>query len=129
MPMRSTTTSNRGEVLLLPFPFTDQSGTKQRPALVLSTTLYNQRREDLIVAPITSNVATGQPDDITLNDWTMAGLLKPSLVIGILGTIDQELVIRRLGVLNSTDLSLVERAFMQALGFQIEPHAQQANPP
>ena len=38
------TTYKRGEIVLLPFPYTDQSGLKRRPALILSTTACNTRR-------------------------------------------------------------------------------------
>jgi mRNA interferase MazF len=74
------------------------------------------RRADLIVAPITSNVAGRQPDDTVLSDWAAAGLLKPSVVKGILGTVEQTLVLRRLGQLSTGDLRQVEQAFGIALG-------------
>jgi mRNA interferase MazF len=44
----STTSYKRGEVVLLPFPFTDLSTIKRRPAVVLSTDTYNSRRVDII---------------------------------------------------------------------------------
>jgi len=110
------TTYKRGEVVLLPFPFTDLTGTKRRPALILSTTAYNTRRADLIIAPITSNLSTGQPDDIQLIDWAAAGLLKPSVVKGILGTVEQTLVLRILGTVTAADLQRTEQAFANALG-------------
>ncbi len=37
-----------GDVLLVPFPFTDQSTVKKRPAIVISSTLYNRQHIDLI---------------------------------------------------------------------------------
>ena len=47
---------NQGDVLLVPYPFTDQSETKQRPAIVLSGAAYNQSHPDVILAPITSQI-------------------------------------------------------------------------
>ncbi len=114
----STTTYSRAEVVLLPFPFTDQSGTKRRPALILSSDVYNGRRNEIIVAPITSNLATGQPDDTPLADWSAAGLLKPSVVKGILGTVHQALVVRKVGTLSVSDMRRVEQTFAQALGLE-----------
>jgi mRNA interferase MazF len=105
----------RGDVVILPFPYTDQSGAKRRPALVLSSDAFNARRADIIVAPITSNLATGQFDDTPLTDWSAAGLLKPSVVKGIRGTVQQTLVIRVLGTLTAPDLQKVEQAFANAL--------------
>jgi len=34
------------DVILVPFPFTDQSATKKRPAVVISSTAYNTERPD-----------------------------------------------------------------------------------
>src|SRR5712692_1859259 len=115
----STTAFKRGEIVLLPFPYTDQSGTKRRPALILSTDAYNLRRTDLILAPITSNVAGRQPDDTVLSDWAAAGLLKPSVVKGILGAVEQILVVRPLGRLSAADLQPVEQTFAAALGLPV----------
>lgn len=54
----------RGDVLLVPFPFSDLSTTKVRPALVISSRLYHTIEPDLILAALTSNVtaATGPFD-------------------------------------------------------------------
>jgi len=42
-----------GDVVLLPFPFTDLSTSKQRPALIISSDWYNDNRNDVIVVAIT----------------------------------------------------------------------------
>ena len=99
---------SRGDVLLIPFPYTDQTGSKRRPCVVLSSDDYNTRRADIIVAPNTSNLASGQFADTQLSDLSSAGLPKPSVVKGNLGTLQKTLVIRRLGSLSNSDLSKVE---------------------
>ncbi len=38
-----------GDIILVPFPFTDQSTTKKRPAVVISSAIYNTERPDLII--------------------------------------------------------------------------------
>src|SRR3954452_5488921 len=45
----------RGDVLLVPFPFSDLSATKVRPAIVVSSHLYHNTEPDLLLAGITSN--------------------------------------------------------------------------
>jgi mRNA interferase MazF len=45
-----------GDVVLVPFPFTDQSTTKKRPAVVISSTRYNTERPDLIIIAVTSQI-------------------------------------------------------------------------
>jgi mRNA interferase MazF len=43
-----------GTVVLVPFPFTDQSAAKQRPAVIVSSSAYHRARRDLVLMPITS---------------------------------------------------------------------------
>ncbi len=43
-----------GDAVLVPFPFTDQSATKQRPAAVVSSEAYHRERPDVILMAITS---------------------------------------------------------------------------
>jgi mRNA-degrading endonuclease toxin of MazEF toxin-antitoxin module len=54
--MPSTTSFSQGDVVLVPFPFTDLSAVKQRPALVLSPDRLNKARVDIVVAAITSQI-------------------------------------------------------------------------
>ena len=42
------------ELVLLPYPFTDQDGTKMRPAIVISNDSFNNKCPDRIMVPITS---------------------------------------------------------------------------
>ncbi|PYS57036.1 MAG: hypothetical protein DMF74_27080 [Acidobacteria bacterium] len=46
--MPNTTTYRFGDVVLVPFPFTDQTETKKRPAVVASSDRYNNARSDVI---------------------------------------------------------------------------------
>jgi mRNA interferase MazF len=63
---------SRGDVVLLPIPFTDLSSRKVRPAIVIGRGSF---AGDLFVVPLTSQVAQ---TDYTLADWKMAGLNVPS---------------------------------------------------
>lgn len=47
--MPNTTAYSFGDVVLVPFAFTDQTASKKRPAVVVSTDAYHQRRPDVIV--------------------------------------------------------------------------------
>lgn len=65
-----------GDVLLVPFPFTDQTAVKQGPAVVLSSAAYNRDHPDVILAPITGHV--GGADEIVLIDWQGPAWPKPA---------------------------------------------------
>ena len=45
-----------GDVVLVPFPFTNQAASKKRPAVVVSSHAYNTARLDVVVMAITSQV-------------------------------------------------------------------------
>jgi mRNA interferase MazF len=67
----------RGDVVLLPFPFTDLSATRTRPAVVVSVNTFAQETGDFTVAMITS-VPRATAYDYALVDWQAAHLLRPS---------------------------------------------------
>ena len=77
------TAFKQGEVVLIPFPFTDLSTVKQRPALIVSSNWFNQQRSDSIVMAITSQVpARISADNYPLSsvDQKMSGLPKRSII-------------------------------------------------
>jgi mRNA interferase MazF len=69
----------KGEIILVPFPFTDLSAQKTRPAMVLSDGAFEQSVGSVVVAMITSIPHT-TPFDYALTDWKSARLLHPSWV-------------------------------------------------
>jgi len=64
-----------GDVVLVPFPFTDQTGNKKRPAVVLSSAAYHRARTDLILMAVTSQIrASGGFGEASITGWKEAGL-------------------------------------------------------
>jgi hypothetical protein len=62
-----------GDVILVPFPFTDQSQAKQRPAVVVSSARYNTERPDLILMAITSQVRSPATfGEVIVQHWQAA---------------------------------------------------------
>jgi mRNA interferase MazF len=110
------TTFRRGEVVLVEFVFSDESGAKRRPALVISTSAYHRARQEVIVAAITRRVDRRLFGDYLIADWQRAGLLSPSLVTGILRTIKQTMVRRTLGSLTEGDLDAYGRVLRRSVG-------------
>jgi mRNA interferase MazF len=106
-----------GDIVLVPFPFTDQSTAKKRPAVIVSSDAYNQNRPDVVIMAVTSQTRSAVYfGDISVENWNQAGLLKPSLIKPILTTIEKGLVIRKLGRLEGKDLSSLQEAIKTILG-------------
>lgn len=95
----------QGEVILVPFPFSDQTTVKQRPAVIISSNEYNLSREDVIVAAITSVINIIWIGDYRLRNWEEAGLAKPSVVKAALATIHKTILRRTIGILTQVDLN------------------------
>lgn len=109
----------RGDVVLVRFPFTTLVRGKQRPAVIISTKAYNQAGEDVIAAAITGNLkAARRPGDYLLIYWREAGLLKESLVKSILFTMEKSLIVRKLGKINKADMEGISQGLKEALGLK-----------
>lgn len=91
------------DVVVVPFPFTDRNASKRRPALVLSSSSFNQSAQHSVLAMITSAEQSGWPGDYPIKDLETAGLPTECLVRLKLFTLDHRLVIRKAGVLVAAD--------------------------
>ncbi|MEW6587245.1 MAG: type II toxin-antitoxin system PemK/MazF family toxin [Nitrospirota bacterium] len=106
-----------GDVLLVPFPFTDHTTTKKRPAVVVSSTTYSKERPDVVLIAITSaKVSHAYFGDTPVQSWKEAGLLKPSTMKAIFSTLDKRLVYRKLGKLASGDKAALQEMLLISLG-------------
>lgn len=111
--MATTSRFSFSDVVLVPFPFTDQSGTKKRPAAVVSSASYNASRRDIVIMAITSQVRMPLAfGEAMVGDWHAAGLIKPSVLKPVFTTIEQHLVIRTMGRLNAAD----DKALREVIG-------------
>lgn len=109
--MPSTTTFKRGDVVFVPFPFTDLSNAKQRPALVVSADAFNVTRDDVLVAAITSQVPAQLAADefmIPTGELAACGLPKPSIIrLSKLVALHRQLIVKRVGALPVATLAEV----------------------
>lgn len=92
-----------GEVVLVPFPFTDQTASKRRPAVVVSSAGFHKHHINLIVMPVTSQVTAAHFGEVEITEWKKAGLVKESVVKPVIATLEKRLVIRSLGTLEAED--------------------------
>ncbi len=112
------TSYERGDVVLLLFPFTDLSAAKRRPAVVLSTNDYNARRPDLIVAPITSSCLATHG---LLRAERLASCRPGKAFRGEadLRNVEKTQVVRKLGSISATDMRRVEQFVALAMGLKV----------
>lgn len=87
----------KGDIVVLPFPFSDLSNSKRRPAFVLASL----RLEDLILCQITSKTVKDEyAIEITESDFETGGLAKESNIrINKLFTADRSIILYKIGTL------------------------------
>lgn len=108
---------DRYAVVRVPFPFTDRTATKNRPAVVLSDPrTFNTPAGHSVMAMITSQDNPPWPLDCTLADLATAGLPAPSRVRFKLFTLDHRLVRGEIGKLAPADAALVDAGLTELLG-------------
>lgn len=107
----------KGDVVLVPIPFTNLHTRKVRPAVVLSSDEYHATEPDVILGAITTNLAAATaPVDYVLTDWRQANLRYPSAFKPILFTLEPALVLHRVGKLSIKDMVEVERRLYRIFG-------------
>jgi mRNA interferase MazF len=118
--MPSTTIFERGQVVVVNVPFTSQTGSKPRPALVVSAKGFHEALPDVIVCPISSQpryFSKPGAGDHPLEHWKSLGLRHPSTArISNVLAVEKKLIKRVLGALRADDLTRVERGLRQAFG-------------
>ena len=114
---------SRGEVVLIDYPFTDRTGSKIRPCVVVQTDINNQRLDDTIVAVMTSKMRPGLSSTTEMlieaksAAGRQAGLLTDSVIqCQNLLTIDRRFVRRRVGTIPADLLPQLDQCLKAALG-------------
>jgi len=106
-----------GDVLVVEFPFTDGSRLKRRPAVVVSSAVYNDDMPDVILLAITSQIGpSGEKLEAVLAHWEAAGLAKPSALKPVVFTLEKGLIRQRVGVLGSEDVLQLRGLLSRILG-------------
>jgi mRNA-degrading endonuclease toxin of MazEF toxin-antitoxin module len=81
----------------------------------VSSEAYHKSRQEVIIAAITSRTDRILAGDHLLKDWGEAGLLFPSVATGIIRTIKQNMISRRLGIMSQADMEAVNDNLRTAL--------------
>jgi mRNA interferase MazF len=109
----------RGDIVLVPFPYSDLRGLKRRPACVVSADEY-QRGPDIIVAMVTSQGARRHSPglgDVVVADWQACGLRAPSTIrTGRLLVLEPRLIQSTLGQPSTNTMGEVDEALKAVFG-------------
>ena len=106
-----------GDLVLVPFPFSDLTSSKTRPALVLSSRSYNDEGRDIIVCGVTSNLAnTSHSVLIEARDMVQGRLVATSRVkVDKLATLHQGIVRKRVGAVKPAVMGQVLKELLALL--------------
>ena len=105
-----------GDVIKVPFPYTDRATRQSRPALVVSTAQLRDLHGLLWVVMITSAANRGRPNDVPIANLKIAGLPVPSLIRCVkIATIEASDA-SKLGRVSAAQLRLVTRTLVHGLG-------------
>ena len=112
----------RGDVVLALFPHASGTPAKRRPALVVQADFYNQKIGNVLLAPITSNLAR-QSDpahffiDVRAPDGQRTGLNQNSLVSCLnVGVVPVAVVGPKIGELTPAAMVQIDTCLKAALG-------------
>lgn len=106
------------DVVVVPFPFTNSSRTKRRPALVLSQKSdFGAIIEHSVLAMITSQKNEPWPLDVVIKNKKQSGLTAPSMVRMKLFTLDNRFILRKIGHLSEADQKQVKQSLSKIFGY------------
>ncbi|MBI3413149.1 MAG: type II toxin-antitoxin system PemK/MazF family toxin [Candidatus Aenigmarchaeota archaeon] len=113
--MTSGINFEQGEILLVPFPFTNLQTIKQRPVLVLSKTEINKFSVDFVCCGITSNIQNIDHSVLMDNKNLEYGYLpKPSRIkVSVIFTLEKSSVIKGIGKIKEETFNKVKEEFLK----------------
>jgi mRNA interferase MazF len=84
--------------------------------VVVSNRAYNFAKPDVVIMPVTSQVHSPfSLGEVRISQWQAANLLKPSAIKPIFATLEQNLIHKRLGILDSSDQAGLRQAIASVL--------------
>lgn len=96
---------SKTDVVLVRYPFSDLSGSKIRPAVVINAPHVSL---DIFIVPLTSKTSALLPGEFVLSDWSQAGLNVESAVKRGVYTVHEPLVARTIGQLSVADAAKLD---------------------
>ena len=104
---------SRGEVILVRYLFSDLSGSKIRPAIIVNAP---HTSKDVFILPLTSKTRSLLAGEFILKDWSQAGLNVETAIKRGVYTVHKNLIVQRVGKLSDSDLKGIDDALRLWLG-------------
>ncbi len=107
----------QGEIVIVPFPFSDLSSVKQRPVLILSKNDDNLKSEDLITCGITSNMRDSKYSVLISNENLIEGSIpvKSRIKIDKIFTVSKNIIKKSLGRIDDSSFKKVRKEFLELI--------------
>ncbi len=114
----SSSSFRKGKIVLTELPYSDETGSKLRPALVVSSDAYNQSSPDVILAKITGS-GYGSPFELPLNASMLKSgeLNKPSFIdLGNIRAVDKKMILRDIASVDEKTLKACDEKIKKVFG-------------
>ena len=117
--MRFGTGFKQGDIVIVPFPFSDLSSAKQRPVLALSNDRYNASTEDIVTCGLTSNLKDSDYSLLVGKQNLSEGDIptKSRIRVDKIFTIEQSLIRKRIGRINEESFSKVQKEILRLFSY------------
>ena len=102
----------QGDIVIVPFPFSDLTGSKQRPVLVLSKRNYND--SDIITCGITSRIKDAPFSVLITKDDLSSGWIpvKSRIKVDKLFTLEKSIIRKKIGHVNLDIIKKVKKELL-----------------
>ncbi len=111
---------SKHEVVLVRYPFSDLTGAKVRPAVIIGTSHVSQ---DVFIVPLTSKTTSLLQGEFALCDWKDAGLNVPSAVKRGVYTVHESLVVKKVGKIFDADVMSLNNIVAELAGSSLKAEA------
>ncbi len=105
------------DLVLVPFPFSDQSGRKVRPVIIISNKMFNTPSEDVLVVGATSNISkdiyTISLKNLDLEEGKL--ITECCIKVENILKIDKDLIIKKIGKIKKIKLKQILNILMKIL--------------
>lgn len=106
---------NQFDIVLVPFPFTDKSTTKKRPAIVLNNQNYQIKNNHLILAMITSAKNSNWESDLPIKELESTGLKTECVIRYKIFSLDERIILKKIGKISENEQKQIKENLLKQL--------------